>query len=75
MYDPDLFEGDMILSHKQKEAIAGYGRASIGNQRSLWPGGVMPYTIDSSLSKYLRFIKENQILINISVSWFPKIRT
>ena len=55
MVDPTLFEGDMKLTDAQRLAAisgmdvstAGIGRASIN--ANLWPGAVMPYTIDSSL--------------------------
>ena len=55
--DEDLFEGDMILTPEQKKAALEGGDVSkAGISRgattgSLWPSGVMPYTIDSSLSK------------------------
>ena len=54
MYDPDLYEGDMILTTDQRVAAemgldvdnpTGRG-ATKGRQ---WPGGVMAYVIDSSL--------------------------
>ena len=58
VYDPDLFEGDMIFTPEQRMvAEKGLdvdnlsGRASIKSK--LWPNGVMNYEIDSSLCKYL----------------------
>ena len=54
LYDPDLYEGDMILTTDQRVAAemgldvdnpTGRG-ATKGRQ---WPGGVMAYVIDSSL--------------------------
>lgn len=58
VYDPDLFEGDMILTPEQRMAAEKgldvdnlSGRASIKSK--LWPNGVMNYEIDSSLCKYL----------------------
>ena len=54
--DPNLFEGDMILTPEQKAAaLAGQdvdaqvSRGSIN--RGTWRGGIMYYKIDSSLSK------------------------
>ena len=55
-YDPDLFEGDMILTPEQREAALNGGDvdqavgrgATKGRQ---WPGGVLAYVIDSSLCK------------------------
>jgi hypothetical protein len=54
MYDPNLFEGDMVLTVDQKAAIdAGRdptlvkGRASVNTP--LWPNAVLPYTIDATL--------------------------
>ncbi|CAH3022360.1 unnamed protein product, partial [Porites evermanni] len=56
LYDPDLYEGDMILTTDQRVAAemgldidnpTGRG-ATKGRQ---WPGGVMAYVIDSSLSR------------------------
>ncbi|XP_078369994.1 zinc metalloproteinase nas-15-like [Oculina patagonica] len=53
--DPDLFEGDMRLTAEQRLAAEmgldvdkPLGRGSIRNRK--WPGGVMVYVIDSSLS-------------------------
>lgn len=58
VYDPDLFEGDMIFTPEQRMAAEKgldvdnlSGRASIKSK--LWPNGVMNYEIDSSLCKYL----------------------
>jgi len=54
--DPDVFEGDMILTPEQKmAAINGWdvdaplGRGSIKNRQ--WPGGVFVYQIDGSLAR------------------------
>ena len=54
--DPDLYEGDMILTADQKMAAElgldvdnPLGRGSAKNRQ--WPGGVMAYLIDSSLCK------------------------
>merc|ERR1719309_1401371 len=54
--DPNVFEGDMILTPEQKgAALSGgdvdqpLGRGSIRNKR--WPGGVLVYTIDKSLAR------------------------
>ena len=57
-YDPDLFEGDMILTPEQRAAaLSGgdvdqpLGRGATKNRQ--WPGGVMAYVVDSSLCKYI----------------------
>jgi len=54
--DPDLYEGDMILTDEQRMAAEmgldvdnPLGRGSTKNRQ--WPGGVMAYVIDSSLSR------------------------
>ena len=59
--NPNLFEGDMILTGAQRMAAEmgldidnPTGRAGIKSGR--WPGGVVPYTIDRSLSKCLRYL-------------------
>ena len=58
-YDPDLYEGDMLLTTEQRLAAtlgldidAPYGRGSTVNRQ--WPRGVMAYMIDSSLSMFLK---------------------
>lgn len=55
-YDPDLFEGDMILTTEQRMATRlgldvdnPFGRASTKGKQ--WPGGVVPYIIDSEIGK------------------------
>jgi hypothetical protein len=55
--NPNLFEGDMLLSPPQRYAAmlgrdvskAGLGRASVF--KNLWPGGVLPYVIGDDISK------------------------
>ncbi|KAJ7393131.1 hypothetical protein OS493_008431 [Desmophyllum pertusum] len=54
--DPDAYEGDMILTAAQRMAAEmgldvdnPLGRGSTKNRQ--WPGGVMPYVVDSSLSR------------------------
>lgn len=54
--DPNLFEGDMILTHEQRVAAeagqdvdAPVSRGSI--KRGLWREGVLVYEISSSLRK------------------------
>ena len=54
LYDPDLYEGDMILTPEQRMAAEmgldvdnPMGKAATKNRQ--WPGGVMVYVIDSSL--------------------------
>ena len=56
--DPNLFEGDMELSPEQRhhaengeDVDSDRKRGSIRN--NLWPGGVLVYQIDSSISKFL----------------------
>ena len=56
-----MYEGDMILTADQRmAAVMGmdvdnpFGRGSTKNTQ--WPGGVMPYVIDSSLCKYIAVI-------------------
>lgn len=56
--DPDLFEGDMILTPDQLMAAKmgmdvdnPFGRGSTKNRQ--WPGGVVAYVIDSSLCKFI----------------------
>lgn len=57
--DPDLFEGDMILTAEQRAAAeagqdvdAPVSRGSIN--KGMWRGGIMYYTIDRSLSRNSR---------------------
>ncbi|XP_031553981.1 low choriolytic enzyme-like [Actinia tenebrosa] len=54
MYDPNLFEGDMLLTPEQKAAVLHgvNGRASVNTK--LWPDAVLPYTIDASLANDAR---------------------
>ncbi len=54
--DPNLFEGDMILTRDQRMAAAlgldvdnPFGRAASGGRQ--WPGGVLVYAIHPSLGK------------------------
>lgn len=49
--DPDIFEGDIILTPEQRAAVESGQRASITTGK--WPGGVLVYTIDSSLGKLM----------------------
>lgn len=54
MYDKTLFEGDIILTpQQQSELLSAKGRGSIIKSR-LWPGGIIPYTIDNSLGERYR---------------------
>ena len=50
MYDEDLFEGDINLTPEQQEELS-IGRGSLTT--ALWPGGIVPYSIDDSISKYM----------------------
>ncbi|KAM7433984.1 hypothetical protein ABFA07_015868 [Porites harrisoni] len=63
IYDPNLFEGDMILSPKQRYN-AEHGRDVFGSDRKrgaskfpLWPYGVLVYTIDSSLARHRKALR------------------
>ena len=54
LYDPDLYEGDMILTPEQRMAAEmgldvdnPMGKAATKGRQ--WPGGIMAYVIDSSL--------------------------
>ena len=55
--DPNLFEGDMLLTPAQRFAAmsgrdvskTGQGRASIN--ANLWPGAVLPYELDPAIRK------------------------
>ena len=56
VHDPDLFEGDMILSEEQiRRAENGEDIDSSRKRGSsrfrMWPNGVVPYVIDASLSE------------------------
>lgn len=57
MEDPDLYEGDMLLTAEQRMAAEmgldvddPLGRGATKGRQ--WPGGVMAYVIDSSLCKF-----------------------
>lgn len=57
VHDPNLFEGDMILSKeeirraKNGEDIDSSRKRGASRFRK-WPNGVVPYVIDQSLSEY-----------------------
>ena len=58
VYDPNLFEGDMILTPEQRQAAMSGGDVSQAGargsiKRGLWTRGVLYYTIDRSLCKLL----------------------
>ena len=62
-YDPDLYEGDMILTTDQRMAAEmgldvdnPLGRGSTKNRQ--WPKGVMTYVIDSSLCTFQLFLSK-----------------
>ena len=66
--DPNVFEGDMILTPGQRLAAmtggdvskaGGEGRASI--RKNLWRGGVLIYEIDPALGKQ-QFLVTNKII-------------
>ena len=52
--DPNLYQGDIILTPAQREFLTkGPSKAfgSIRDVTKLWPNGVVPYTIGSNLRK------------------------
>ena len=52
--DPNLYQGDIILTPAQREFLTkGQSKAfgSIRDVTKLWPNGVVPYTIGSNLRK------------------------
>jgi len=51
MYDPNLFQGDIMLTPAQRFAIETGGdpsRATV--DKPVWPNAVLPYTIDATLA-------------------------
>jgi len=57
VHDPDLFEGDMILSSEQIRRAKNGEDIDISRKRGasrfrMWPDGVVPYVIDQSLSEF-----------------------
>ncbi|XP_020915721.1 low choriolytic enzyme [Exaiptasia diaphana] len=55
MYDPNLFQGDIMLTSDQKAAIRSGGDPSLMPGRAtvnkpVWPNAVLPYTIDATLA-------------------------
>ncbi|XP_020619036.1 zinc metalloproteinase nas-15-like isoform X1 [Orbicella faveolata] len=59
--NPNLLEGDMILSNQQirraeKEEDVDRSRKRAAMKSKLWPNGVVPYMIDSSLSRNSRAV-------------------
>lgn len=59
MYDPNLFQGDILLTRDQKAAIDAGGDPSLVKGRAsvnkpVWPNAVLPYTIDASLARDAR---------------------
>jgi len=51
LYDPNLFQGDILLTPAQRFAIETGGdpsRATVN--KPVWPNAVLPYTIDSTLA-------------------------
>jgi len=51
LYNPDLFEGDRILSENQTDLNA------IVSDAQRWPGNVIPFVIDRSLCKIIYMIE------------------
>ncbi len=59
MEDVSLFEGDILLSREQKEALSidtstptRQTRAVVKLERKKWPNGIVPYVFSSQFSKY-----------------------
>ncbi|KAK3753070.1 hypothetical protein QZH41_016895 [Actinostola sp. cb2023] len=55
MYDPNIFQGDILLTPDQKAAIDAGGDPSLVKGRAsvnkpVWPNAVLPYTIDRSMA-------------------------
>ena len=74
VYDPDLFEGDMILTPDQRMAAElgldvdnplGRG-ATIGRQ---WPRGDLVYVIDSSLCTFEFAVSLNKYVLRHDALW------
>ena len=75
--NPNLFEGDMILTPKQRAAAeAGQdvdAPVSRGSIRSgLWDGGVLYYRIDRSLSKSTLIINFSMLSCLLSSHFYKK---
>ncbi|XP_048581333.1 uncharacterized protein LOC5512101 [Nematostella vectensis] len=55
VHDKNLFQGDIVLTPLQRVAVdTGRDPTEVGRgafRGNLWPNGVMPYTIASSLSE------------------------
>ncbi|XP_057291530.1 zinc metalloproteinase nas-4-like [Hydractinia symbiolongicarpus] len=67
MENPSLYQGDMILSPAQREYfMKGRSKAygSIADVTKLWPKGVVPYVITSSLQKNSKAMSEIQEAFN-----------
>ena len=53
--DEGLYQGDMILSPSEIEQVQNgtFMFSSLGDLSKMWPNAVVPYVIDSSLSKFI----------------------
>jgi hypothetical protein len=50
----DKFQGDMILTPRQKEMLSGNGKgARLSNYIATWMNAIVPYNIDNSLCKIM----------------------
>ena len=73
MDNPDLFEGDMILTPDQRMAaelgldVAPIGRAAIKGRQ--WPRGVMIYAIDRGLGKFVASILDDSYYFPNKLIW------
>jgi len=71
--NPDLFEGDMILTPDQRMAaelgldVAPIGRAATRGRQ--WPHGVMIYAIDGRLDKFEASILDDSCNFPIKLIW------
>jgi len=59
MENPNLYEGDMILTPAQQKAIeqGDFGFGSKKNPTELWPNGIVPYELDYAISRQPKAIK------------------
>ena len=63
-----LYGGDIVLTPEQQATLEATSNpndpfapqnAVVRNSRSLWTGGIMPYVLDSSLSKWQRNVQSS----------------
>ena len=67
MNDPNLYEGDMILTPEQRrradsgQDIDDLGRKRDSSKRPKWPGGVIVYKIGPTLGKSSITVKSGRL--------------